>query len=67
MAIVVALLSRSQHLSVIFLRSSTLPALTTAAVQAVYDHKSEEIGPGIYRFKAEIGELCSQHGLHSNS
>ena len=27
-----------------------------ADVQAVYDHKSEEIGPGIYRFKAEIGE-----------
>lgn len=29
-------------------------------VQAVYDAKSEEIGPGIYRFKAEIGKLlCS--------
>ena len=26
------------------------------AVQAVYDAKSEEIGPGIYRFKAEIGQ-----------
>lgn len=25
-------------------------------VQAVYDAKSEEIGPGVYRFKAEIGE-----------
>ena len=24
-------------------------------LQAVYDAKSEEIGPGIYRFKAEIG------------
>ena len=24
-------------------------------MQAVYDAKSEEIGPGIYRFKAEIG------------
>ena len=28
------------------------------AVQAVYDAKSEEIGPGIYRFKAEIGQSC---------
>ena len=26
------------------------------AAQAVYDAKSEEIGPGIYRFKAEIGQ-----------
>jgi len=26
-------------------------------VQAIYDAKSEEIGPGIYRFKAEIGNL----------
>ena len=26
-------------------------------IQAVYDAKSEEIGPGIYRFKAEIGAL----------
>ena len=24
-------------------------------LQAVYDAKSEEIGPGIYRFKAELG------------
>jgi hypothetical protein len=23
--------------------------------QAIHDAKSEEIGPGIYRFKAEIG------------
>lgn len=29
------------------------------AVQAVYDAKSEEIGPGIYRFKAEIGNILS--------
>jgi len=28
-------------------------------VQAIYDAKSEEIGPGIYRFKAEIGTLPS--------
>ena len=27
--------------------------------QAVYDAKSEEIGPGIYRFKAEIGASIS--------
>ena len=26
-------------------------------VKAVYDAKSEEMGPGIYRFKAEIGAL----------
>ena len=26
-------------------------------MQAVLDAKSEEIGPGIYRFKAEIGEF----------
>ena len=26
-------------------------------MQAIYDAKSEEIGPGIYRFKAEIGNL----------
>ena len=26
--------------------------------QAVHDVKSEEIGPGIYRFKAEMGELA---------
>ncbi len=25
-------------------------------VRAVYDAKSEEIGPNIFRFKAEIGE-----------
>ncbi|KAK9843181.1 hypothetical protein WJX74_008221 [Apatococcus lobatus] len=34
-------------------------------IRAVYDHKSEEIGPGIYRFKAEIdfsGEaIVSRH------
>lgn len=30
-----------------------------SAVQAVYDAKSEEIGPGIYRFKAEIGQSCN--------
>lgn len=30
------------------------------ALQAVYDAKSEEIGPGIFRFKAEIGE-CRRH------
>lgn len=30
-----------------------------SAMQAVYDAKSEEIGPGIYRFKAEIGESCN--------
>ena len=29
------------------------------AMQAVYDAKSEEIGPGIYRFKAEIGQSCN--------
>ena len=28
-------------------------------MQAVYDAKSEEIGPGVYRFKAEIGERRS--------
>ena len=28
-------------------------------MQAIYDAKSEEIGPGIYRFKAEIGTLPS--------
>ncbi len=26
-------------------------------VEAVYDAKSEEIGPGIFRFKAEIGAV----------
>lgn len=35
-----------------------------SAVQAVYDAKSEEIGPGIYRFKAEIGQSCNAH-LHT--
>ena len=34
-------------------------------MQAVYDAKSEEIGPGIYRFKAEIGQSCHMHAsLH---
>ncbi len=28
-------------------------------VKAVYDAKSEEIGPNIYRFKAEIGAHSS--------
>ncbi len=28
-------------------------------VKAVYDAKSEEIGPNIFRFKAEIGVFCS--------
>ena len=28
---------------------------SSCGMQAVYDAKSEEIGPGIYRFKAEIG------------
>jgi hypothetical protein len=28
---------------------------STCCLQAVYDAKSEEIGPGIFRFKAEIG------------
>ncbi len=27
-------------------------------VKAVYDAKSEEIGPNIFRFKAEIGVFC---------
>lgn len=27
-----------------------------AALQAIHDAKSEEIGPGIYRFKAELGK-----------
>ena len=39
------------HHVVCFVRSFRSDAL----LQAVYDHKSEEIGPGIYRFKAEIG------------
>ena len=30
-----------------------------ACLQAVHDAKSEEIGPGIYRFKAEIGASFS--------
>lgn len=32
-------------------------------MQAVYDAKSEEIGPGIYRFKAEIGQSCHMHAV----
>ena len=35
------------------------PVQVHTAVQAVYDAKSEEIGPGIYRFKAEIGQSYS--------
>ncbi len=31
-------------------------------VKAVYDAKSEEIGPNIFRFKAEIGAGASRHG-----
>ena len=31
-------------------------------MQAVYDAKSEEIGPGVYRFKAEIGESVQPCG-----
>lgn len=34
--------------------ATQLPCL----LQAVYDAKSEEIGPGIFRFKAEIGARC---------
>ena len=35
-------------------------------VEAVFDAKSEEIGPGIFRFKAEIGTaaVISSHNLH---
>lgn len=36
-----------------FAKVAVMRMVTT--VQAVYDAKSEEIGPGIYRFKAEIG------------
>lgn len=32
--------------------------------QAVHDAKSEEIGPGIYRFKAELGEPRPFGGFH---
>lgn len=35
-----------------------------SAMQAVYDAKSEEIGPGIYRFKAEIGQSCDTALVH---
>ena len=32
-------------------------------VQAVHDMKSEEIGPGIYRFKAEMGAHMPINGI----
>lgn len=35
-------------------------------MQAIHDAKSEEIGPGIYRFKAEIGEsAATEHDTHN--
>lgn len=37
---------------------------TPSSLQAVHDAKSEEIGPGIYRFKAEIGKMGAQLLVH---
>ena len=36
-------------------------------VKAVYDAKSEEIGPNIYRFKAEIGARAARAPLPMQS